>query len=455
MSFSRRMALLLSCFAAFLLPVESFAVGLIRDAEIEDTLRAYANPIFDSAGIPPQDVRILIVSDPSINAYVAGGLNLFLHTGLILATKKPGELIGVIAHETGHIAGAHLSQLNEKSNRATLGAVISALLGAAAVVGGSPGAGGGILMGGMSMSQRGYLSGIRLNEASADQAGAALPRRQRHLGHRHAQHVRDAEAQGRPGLPGPVPHRPPADHRAHRRHARPRQRIEHPARPGARGLRRAPRAHDRQAAGLHRAVRNDHEHLPGERYFGSVAARYARAIAAYRHHDLAGALAGMDALIKEHPRDAFFYDTKGQILFENAKLPEAEAAYGRASSLMPDSALIMTDYAAVLVAAQDRSKLPQAIAMLERSKEMDDSYSTTWRELGMAYGLEGKLGLSYEALAEEAALAGDYKRVLQHVARARQYMSDDPSLGLLLDDLERDAKAQLHHKDEHKLFLGD
>ncbi|MFN9003529.1 MAG: M48 family metallopeptidase, partial [Alphaproteobacteria bacterium] len=126
---------------AFLLTAQTALAGLIRDAEIEHTLRAYANPVLQSAGIPPESVRILIVADPSINAFVAGGLNIFINTGLILETRDPGMLIGVIAHETGHISGAHLSQFTEKSNRALLGSVISAVIGAAAIAGGAGQAG--------------------------------------------------------------------------------------------------------------------------------------------------------------------------------------------------------------------------------------------------------------------------------------------------------------------------
>ena len=95
--------------ATCLLPPSAYAAGLIRDAEIEDTLREYSNPIFTAAGLKPSAINIYIVQDDSLNAFVAGGANLFLHTGIILATKTPDMLLGVIAHETGHIAGGHLA----------------------------------------------------------------------------------------------------------------------------------------------------------------------------------------------------------------------------------------------------------------------------------------------------------------------------------------------------------
>jgi predicted Zn-dependent protease len=178
----------------------------------------------------------------------------------------------------------------------------------------------------------------------------------------------------------------------------------------------------------------------------SIAGRYARAIAEFRHNNLAGALSGMDGLIRENPQDPFFYDTRGQILFENGKVAEAAASYAKAASLKPDSALILTEYAKVLIATDIPKELPHAILLLERSKDLDDSYDVTWRQLALAYGKQGKMGASYEALAEEAALSGDYRTVLQHVARARTYAKNDPSLALALDDLERDAKEQLSER---------
>jgi len=179
---------------------------------------------------------------------------------------------------------------------------------------------------------------------------------------------------------------------------------------------------------------------------GSVAGRYARAIAAFKRSRFDEALLGVNELIKQYPKDPFFYDTKGQILFENGKLDAASAAYAKAKILKPDSALIMTEYARTLIAKNKPSELPQAISLLERSKELDDSYSTTWRQLAIAYGKQGRLGASYASLAEEAALEGDYETVLQHTARARTQAKNDPAVALQIDDIERDAKAQIEKK---------
>lgn len=430
---------------------EKRGLGLIRDAEIEDTLRAYANPILESAGIPAEDVRLLIVGDPRINAFVAGGLNIFIHTGLIRATKKPGELIGVIAHETGHIAGAHLSQLSEKSTRAMLGGIIGSLLGAAAIAGGAGNAGAGVIMGSQTMAAGSMAGEIRVNEASADQAALKYldendisasgmlatfeTLRRQEMGMR-AQNLflRDHPLTSE-------------------RIATMRNHINESTIPKDQAPAGFQEKQDRMVAKLAAFTE------PYKRTLSlypltdtSLAARYARAIAEFKRSQLQPALDGIDALIKERPNDPFFYDTKGQILFENGKLDDAEKAYARANTLKPGNALMLTDHARTLIARDKGQDLQRAVALLEQSKEIDDSYSNTWRQLAIAYGKQGKLGLSYMALAEEASLAGDYKTVLQHVARAKGQAQGDASLQLLLSDLQRDAQAQLQKKKENNLF---
>lgn len=451
----RKLIALLTATAVAIAPISAIAqekpAGLIRDAEIESTLRAYADPILESAGIPAEDVRLFIVNSPRINAFVAGGLNIFIHTGLIRVTKKPGELIGVIAHETGHIAGAHLSQLHEKSSRAMIGGVIGAILGAAAIAGGAGQAGAGVIMGSQTMAAGRMAGDIRLNEASADQAALSYldendisatgmlatfeTLRRQESGLRTQQtFLRDHPLTSE-------------------RIATMRNHIQESNIPPDQAPAGFQEKQDRMVAKLVAFTE------PYDRTMAlypasdtSIAGRYAHAIADFKRSQLTPALASIDSLIKDRPNDPFFYDTKGQILFENGKLDAAEIAYSKANTLLPGNALMLTDHARVLIARDKNKDLDRAVALLEQSKEIDDSYSTTWRQLAIAYGKEGKLGLSYMALAEESALSGDYKTVLQHVARAREQAAGDSTLLLLLADLQRDAEAQLAKKKENNLF---
>jgi predicted Zn-dependent protease len=432
--------------AALILPFSAQA-GLIRDAEIEYTLHAYTRPIFQAADIDPESVRIFIISSPEVNAFVAGGLNIFIHTGLIREAKTPGMLIGVLAHETGHIAGAHLSQFQEKANRATFRSVLGIILGAAAVAGGARQAGAGIISGSQNLANRGFLSDIRQNEQAADQAAitfleASDISASGMLDMFEVLRRREAGLQGRDKylLSHPL---------SSERIATMRNHIAQSSIPADQVPSGFAAMHARMIAKLVAFTEPYDTTLSLYPLSDtSVAARYARSIAEFKRSKLAPALAGINGLIKEYPKDAYFYDTKGQILFENGKLEEASAAYAKATSLAPDSALITTDYAKTLIAKKNPAELSRAITLLERSRELDDSYSTTWRQLAIAYGQQGKLGASYAALAEEAALNGDYETVLQHVARARRDAGNDAALGLQLDDLTNEAKAQLAKKKE-------
>lgn len=449
--FPRRLTAALAAFVLAAAPMAAQA-GLIRDAEIEATLRSYTTPILTSAGIPPEDVRLFIVNDPVINAYVAGGLNIFVHTGLIRTAEKPGMLIGVLAHETGHIAGAHLSQLREKSNRAMLGSVLGLLVGAAAAIGGGGEAGVGIIAGSQSMAERTFNTGIRMNEQSADQAALTYlddndisatgmlamfeALRRSEQGHNVQQ---DTFMRTHPLTSDRI--------------AAMRNHITTSSIPADQVPVRFNEMHARMLAKLAGFMDSYEQVLI--RYpltDTSLPARYARTIADFRRSHLDAALRGIDQLITERPNDPFFYDTKGQILYENGRLPEAATAYEQANKHLPGSALILTDYARSLTGQQKPELLPKAVALLERAKEIDDSNSATWRELAVAYGRQGKMGLSYMALAEEAALGGQYRDVLQHIARARSFAGDDQGLLLKLSDLERDAQAQLRAKNNDSLF---
>lgn len=434
------------------MPMAATAGGLIRDAEIEHTLRAYANPIFQSAGIPSEDVRILIVSDPAVNAFVAGGLNIFINTGLIRVTKNPGMLIGVIAHETGHISGAHLSQLRTKTNRAVLGSAISAVLGAAAIAGGASSVGAGIISSGQNVTLRSFLTQVRINEQSADHAALKF--------------LDDNEISSagmlemfetlRRNESGVVNKRDPylqTHPLSSTRIATVRNHVKVSDIPKGQTPPHFVHMHARMVAKLAAFMEprdTTYKLYPTSR--NDIAARYARAIADFKATESEKAITAMRQLVKEKPNDPFFYDTLGQILFETGDLNGATAAYQRASALLPDSPLILTDYAKTLIARDDPALLGRATALLEHATTLDDGNDFTWRQLAIAYGKRGDLGASYLALAEESSLQGDFETVLQHTKRARGHINNESTIALQIDDLERDAREQLTQQRKNSLF---
>ena len=154
----------------FFLAKNSFAgVSLIRDAETEKFLHELSDPIFRAADLDVQNIKIYIVNDNSINAFVSGGQNVFINTGLILKFRTPDALIGVIAHETGHIAAGHLARSSEGAEQAQGAMLLSYLLGIGAAVAGSPEAGIALISGGSGSAQRLYMKFTRTQEEAADQ----------------------------------------------------------------------------------------------------------------------------------------------------------------------------------------------------------------------------------------------------------------------------------------------
>lgn len=427
------------------------AVSLIRDAEIEDTLRAYGNPIFEAAGLNVDAIHIFIVEDPTINAYVAGGANMFIHTGLILRTDRPSMLIGVMAHETGHMAGGHLAQGSEKLKNAELGTILSALLGVAVMASGQGGAGAGVMGIGDQMAMRNYLHFSRANESAADQAGLDYLDQ---LGISAAGMLRMLEILRQDenrsyGSPDPYTKTHPLsiDRISHiRDHVMQSTIPEEKIPPGF------AERHARMVAKLHGFIDPPEDTLilyPLTDH--SVPARYARAIAYYRIPDLSKAMAELDSLLKEKPNDPFFNELRGQILFENGHINEAAQSYAKATSLLPHSPLILTDYGKVLTAKGDKQDIAKAVEVLEHATVIDNSDADSWHYLAIAYGKQNNLGMFYLSSAEEASLEDNPKEVLRDVDLSLKSLPSGSPARLRANDLKLIAeKEKKDKKDEDK-----
>jgi len=417
---------LLICFLTlFCFSAEAFAVPLIRDAEIEHTLREYTDPIFKVGGLKPSAVHLFIVEDDSLNSYVAGGANMFIHTGLILDCDTPDMLIGVMAHETGHIVGGHLAQGTEQLKNAELGSILAFILGAAAgVAARNSGAAAGTILGGQSMVGRNYLAFTRAHEEAADTfalraldqlsiSAAGLLKVFELLRRHEREHG---------GTPDPYMLTHPL---TSIRIEHVRNHVEESKIPNGQYPHQFDAPHQRMVAKLYGFLQSPERTLAKYPLSNkSVAARMARAIAYYKMPDMDRAMAEMNSLIKESPNDPFFHELKGQMLFENNRPKEALASYQQAVKLLPDSPLILADLSRVELAQNDASLVPSAITHLEKSSEMEDDNPETWRLLATAYGKAGNQGMSSLSLAEESILANDPKTALSQVDEALRYLKD-------------------------------
>lgn len=435
----RRFIPVMIALVALIAPLPALAISLIRDAEIEDTLRQYTNPILRTAGLSPEAVRIFIVGSSDINAYVAGGANIFIYTGLIQETRDPGMLIGVIAHETGHIAGGHLARGSEQLANAQIGVVLGYVLGAVAAAAGGGDAGAAIMTGSSHIAERGLLSFSRTNEQAADQAALhyldslnlsadGMLRMFEVLRRKEQQYA---------GLIDPyaITHPLSSERVAHVRAHLTESSISQGSYP-----KEYEEKHKRMQAKLFGFMELPTKTLA--RYpesDKSVAGCMARAIAWFKKADIEQALKAIDALIADFPQDAYLHELKGQFLFENGRIPDAQKAYAQADKLKPNAPLIMTALAETYVASTDKTLWQKATALLEKSTSLDKSISHSWRLLGTAYGKLGNLGMSHLALAEEAALLADPEGILLNTRKAAQYLPEKSKARVRVEDLKREA----------------
>ena len=390
------------------------SLPLIRDAEIEGLLRLYSKPIFKAAGLNPSAVRVYIINNDKINAFVAGGQRLFIHTGLLTRAETPNELIGVLAHETGHIAGAHLARMGIELDRASVQSIIGTLIGVAAMVGGAASgqkgaaqAGQGVMLGSQGMAQRNLLSYQRGMEASADQAALKYlnateqsPKGMLTLFQLLANESLASLENADPYLlsyPMPLERIRNLELEAKKspyfdRDDAPQLLLRH---------------HLMQAklAGFMQSPQFVFQRYPSSDK--SLPARYARSIAMFRKGDTKNAIPLIDSLIKEMPEDPYFWELKGQALLEGGTPAKALAPLRQASKLLPNNGLIQILYAQALIATENKANIRQALSLLTLAKKTEADSIDVYKFSALAYGLLNDVPRAELATAEAALMQGD------------------------------------------------
>jgi predicted Zn-dependent protease len=399
---------------------------LIRDTEIEQLLRDYTQPILRAAKLAQQNIQVVIINDRTFNAFVVDGRRIFVNSGALMESQTPNQIIGVLAHETGHIAGGHLLRLREQLASAQTASILAMLLGVGAIVAGAKsGAAGAGDMGMAAIAapqeaiRRSLLSYVRTQEEAADRAGVKFL---------------DATGQSAKGM-----------YETFKRFAEQTMFISRAMDPYAQSH---PMPTDRVSAlsdlartspnwerkdspelqlrhDLMRAKLSGFMERPDtivRRYPPSdvsLPARYARAIASYRHGDVRTAIGQIDALIQAQPNNPYFHELKGQALLEAGRGAEAIAPLRRAVQLAPQPALIQVMLGQALLASNDAKLADEAVAILRtalvREPEVPEGYS----HLAMAYGRKGDLAQADLASAQAALARGDVKTARELAARAK------------------------------------
>jgi predicted Zn-dependent protease len=400
---------------------------LIRDAEIESLMRIYTKPIFKVAGITEGAAKVYLVRQQNINAFVAGGQRIFINTGLLSQAKTPNEVIGVLAHETGHIAGGHLARLGTQVDKASTQAIIGMLLGAAAIAGGvaagsgeASKAGAGVFMGTQGLVTRNLLSYVRAQESSADQAAIKFLDETGQSGRGMLTLFQKLANQSMGSLKNANPYV--------MTHPMPLDRIRNLElsvkkspfydRQDPEDLLLRHRLMQAKLLGFLSGPQQVFQQYPTKDK--SLPARYARAIAAYRMGDLKNALRDLNALTEAQPGYAYFWELKGQALLESGRAAEAVPPLQKAAKLTNGNGLIQIMLAKALLQDENRANAEAALKVLRGSMKSERDTPILHAQMAIAYARLGNIPLADLATAEAAILRGDKELASQKAQLAAQ-----------------------------------
>jgi predicted Zn-dependent protease len=415
---------------------------LLRDAEIEGLLRIYAKPIFKAAGLNPNAVKVYLIGDPRINAFVAGGQRIFVHTGLLLRAATPNEVIGVLAHETGHIAGGHLAKLNNELARASKERIIGMLIGAAAVVGGAAvgsdaaaRAGQGIVMGTQGAAQRGLLSYQRSMEATADQSalryleatgqnGEGMLTMFDRLSRDNLAALNDAD-------PYLFSHPMPLDRIRNLEIAV--KASKNFGREDSEGLKLRHELAKAKIIGFTESTQNVFRKYPKSN--NAITSRYARSIAMFQRGDLKNAIPIIESLTDEMPENPYFWELKGQAYFESGRAKESLAPLQRARKILPNNGLIQIAYAQSLIGLGTSAAATEAIDVLRQARKTEADSAIVYKLEAQAHALRKDVPRAELATAEFAWLAGDKQLATEKARRAQGYFKQGSREWLRANDL--------------------
>jgi predicted Zn-dependent protease len=392
---------------AWSLPVSSALaqgrdISFIRDTEIENTIRFYMRPIYEAAGVDASTVRIHLIRDNSLNAFVAGGQRIFLHTGLLMQADRPEQVIGVLAHELGHITGGHLSQFRQNLENAEALSIAGLLLGlGAAVATGDAGAGVAGAALGQQLGERSFLQYTRANEQAADQAAVTFLDDAGISSVGLLEFMRVLQEQEKLYSAGANPYT--------RTHPLSQDRVifleNHVAASAVSGN---VLPFDYQLVHARMRAKLIGYLMPEEtlRRFPasdtSPPARYARSIAYMELYQMDEAVAEIDALLAESPADPFFLETRGDILRRAGRLQDAAAEYRRVIEILPWAALIRASLAQVLLESSDPAVVQEALDNASVAVRYEPHNIRAWNLKGQAHQVLGETGMVLLTQAEVA-----------------------------------------------------
>jgi predicted Zn-dependent protease len=452
----RLFARLLACFAALALCAQQAAAQdttILRDAETERLLKDLLNPLVVAAGMQKDAVDVVVVNDPSINAFTSQGQVIYVNSGLINSADNANQVQGVIAHELGHIVAGHAITFENGYKKATKISVLSLLLGVAAAVAGA----GDVAAGAISMGQQAAYSSLlaysRGQEASADAAGATYLSKAGISGRGSLDFFGKLQNYAmRYGYPHDEDVAYAVDHpMTSDRIATLREVYEKDPAWNTKTDPKLEARFQRVKAKLYGYLAKPADtlrHYPP--YLTGEPATYARVYAYHKDARLPEALHEADALLAMEPDDPYFLEIKGQVLLESGKPLEALDPLRRATALTQNEPLIATTFALALINTEDKAHLDEAETVLRAAVARDRENPFAWYELGMVYGGKGDVPRAQLATAEQQIMSESPAEALRSANGALGGLTKGSPDWIRAQDISMEARAQLERSKDRK-----
>ena len=424
-----RAALMAMLLAACLSVGNIASASMIRDTEIEAGLAAMLAPLEEAAGYAPGSIDMRVILNPEYNAFVAAKRMIFMHSGLLIEAPTVLEVIGVMAHELGHIREGHVQRTDDELKQASGAAALATAAAIAVAAGGQGGAAAGVLIGGNDQATRGYLASRRRAESIADEISLRL------LEDTGMSAVGLRDLMQRMVRQRSIPEsRQSAYYSTHPGAADRLQTFQDHLNRSAHSDRPAPTdiavLFERVRAKIIAWTENPqrvHAMADSSAPDASIAS-YMKAIADFRRGNLDAAADRLDQLVAQHPEDPYFHEFRGDILFALARPVDAAAAYRAAISRRPGSALIQINLGRALIASGQPADLAEAVSALEAARTTEGQWAFVHRQYGIALGRSGRIAEADLALADEAILLGDGRRAAKLARRVLNMEKVDPVL---------------------------
>lgn len=406
-NFLRAVILLFFCFAS----LSAQALSVIRDTEAEAVMLSYLRNIFKAAGLNPQNAQVILVNDPSVNAFVAGGQTVFIHTGLLTQAQSVDDVIFVLSHETGHIAGGHITRGQGVLSQAQGAALISTILGGLVAVAGRPDAGIAVMMGG-STSAAGLFTTYRQGEESAaDRTAVDIMKRLNYSMIGFENTMKTIQAQERLYAADDFSYL--RTHPLTKDRINALERFVKTAKPVRADIR-----FDLVKAKLIGFLYESNQTLGIYQNRTDLAAQYAKAIAFYRAHRFDESQKMLDSLIAQKPDYPYFYELKAQFYLETGQIDKAVTYYRKAVSLMPNAPLMRLSLAQALMEKPSPDSAKEAVTHLKYMLARENDTPLAWQLLATAYNQTGNKQEIPYVMAEYYRTRGDLKAAKRQAKKA-------------------------------------